>query len=108
MVVQMWGAAIVGTVLAGFSADGAAATPIHQPAAHSGRIEACETCHRFPATRTHVTGVRPTFKVPAIYPLGANGELTCLTCHDATASTTTKGKALLRGALEDSSFCLSC
>lgn len=107
MAVQTWGV-IIWTVLTGFSSEGPAASAFHQLADHSGRTAECETCHRFPATRTHVTGVRPTFDMAATYPLGPSGELTCVTCHDLTLSSASNGRSLLRGALDDSSFCTSC
>jgi predicted CXXCH cytochrome family protein len=72
-----------------------------------GGAAMCETCHRFPATRTHVTGVRPTFEVPPTLPLGPGGELTCVTCHDLTAASA-PNRATLREGLNDANLCTSC
>jgi predicted CXXCH cytochrome family protein len=100
------GGVIVWSMVSGLNA-GASTRSVQQPAAHSGATAECTTCHRFPATRTHVTGVRPTFDVPESYPLGSNGELTCVTCHDTT-SPTSNTRSLLREPVDASSFCESC
>jgi predicted CXXCH cytochrome family protein len=92
----------------GLSSAGPAADTYHQLGEHNGGTAACATCHRFPATRTHVVDVRPTFDVPASLPLGPSGELTCLTCHDLTAASTSNPQSSLRGALDDSNLCTSC
>jgi predicted CXXCH cytochrome family protein len=92
----------------GVSWAGPAGDPNHQAGEHNGGTAACATCHRFPATRTHVVGVRPSFDVPESLPLGPGGELTCLTCHEFKAAPTSKAQSSLRAALGDSNLCTSC
>ena len=74
MVARVLSGVVVWTMVSGLTAVEAAASSTHHTADRL-RIEDCESCHQFPQTRTHVTGVRPTFEIPAAYPLAPNGEL---------------------------------
>jgi predicted CXXCH cytochrome family protein len=99
---------IVLTMLAASDSGGAATSSRPRPAAHTDRTDNCATCHRFPVTRTHVTGVRPTFDVPVMYPLDERGELTCVTCHENGPIRASNGRSSVRGPLTGSAFCSSC
>jgi predicted CXXCH cytochrome family protein len=107
MAARIVGAAILWAMASALSAAEAAPASFDHSADRAARTENCETCHQFPATRTHVTGVRPTLSVPATYPLGPNGDLTCRTCHDITASPT-NGASLLREGLQGATLCRTC
>ena len=107
MVARVLCGVVVWTVVAGFTAVEAATGSTHHSADDIARVENCASCHQFPETRTHVVGVRPTFDVPAEYPLAPNGELTCLTCHEVKAATA-NGALLVRGGLQGEAFCRSC
>src|SRR5215510_6286683 len=72
--------------LAGFVAVEATPSSFDHSVDQRVAIENCTRCHQFSATRSHVTGVRPTFELPAAYPLSEKGELTCSTCHDVKTS----------------------
>ncbi|PYQ90091.1 MAG: hypothetical protein DMG02_12460 [Acidobacteria bacterium] len=106
MVARVLSGVVVWTMVSGFTAVEAAASSTHHTADRL-RIEDCESCHQFPQTRSHVTGVRPTFEIPAAYPLAPNGELTCLTCHEVTAGAA-NGSLNIRGGLQGEAFCRSC
>jgi predicted CXXCH cytochrome family protein len=107
MAAQVLSGVLVWTMVSGFAAVDAAASSPHHTANDMLRTEGCESCHQFAATRTHVVGVRPTFELPAAYPVAPNGELTCATCHEAKAGGA-NSSPLVRGALQGEAFCRSC
>jgi len=107
MVARVVSGVVVWTIVSGFTAVEAATSSTHHSADDIARVENCGSCHQFPATRTHVVGVRPTFDVPAEYPLGPNREVTCLTCHEVKAGVA-NGAYLVRGGLQGEAFCRSC
>ena len=73
---------------------------------------ACVQCHRFEAGDSHPVNVWPTMAVPAGLPL-ENGRMTCVTCHEATASHSSPRLAPsekhvgIRGA-DATTLCLQC
>src|SRR5207244_6846557 len=106
MIARVLSGVVLWTMVSGFTAVEAAASSTHHTADRL-RIEDCESCHQFPETRTHVTGVRPTFEIPAAYPLAPNGELTCLTCHEVKAGAANGGWNVRVGFLGEA-FCRIC
>src|SRR5262249_52787611 len=93
--------------LAGFVAVEATPSSFDYSVDQRVAIGNCTRCHQFSATRSHVTGVRPTFELPAAYPLSEKGELTCSTCHDVKTSSEQRAPAV-RGGLQGATFCRSC
>jgi predicted CXXCH cytochrome family protein len=79
-------------------------------AAHMS-AQQCASCHQVDSTFSHPTGVRPSFAVPAAFPL-SQGAIACTTCHLDTASAHAEarqnGSFLLRGTADNSAFCYNC
>src|SRR5919198_331531 len=97
----------IGIVWVMASAVEAAPSSFDHSADERVAIGNCAICHQFSDTRSHVTGVRPTFELPAAYPLNEKGELTCSTCHDVMTPSA-NGSPLVRGGLQGATFCRSC
>ena len=107
MVARIVSIGMMWAIASGIAAAEAAASPHDHSADRRVALDNCSTCHQFSETRSHVTGVRPTFKLPSAYPLNEKGELTCATCHDVTVPSD-QGSAAVRGGLQGEAFCRSC
>ena len=66
--------------------------------------ELCQGCHQNAVAASHPIGIRPAMEIPGEFPLSADGEITCSTCH--RVHDTAPGK--LRSALEGQEFCEAC
>lgn len=78
-------------------------------AANAGDLTAsqrslCGGCHRGALEASHPTGFVPDRALPAEFPLGPQGEMTCSTCHVVHG----EAPAQLRTAATGTEFCLGC
>ncbi|MBC8210534.1 MAG: cytochrome c3 family protein [Gammaproteobacteria bacterium] len=64
----------------------------------------CKGCHQNAITASHPTGLKPSKKPPASFPLDWKGELTCSTCHSIHSTE----PGLPRVNLIGKPLCLSC
>jgi predicted CXXCH cytochrome family protein len=63
----------------------------------------CDGCHTSLGL-SHPSGMRPSFAIPAGFPLDWNGRMTCATCHDAHGNR----EFLMRTEKRGRQFCFMC
>lgn len=64
----------------------------------------CNACHNKVLTISHPSGFTPSRTLPSDFPLAANGDITCSTCHAINQD----DHGLTRGARTGRDFCLGC
>lgn len=70
----------------------------------AGEAALCRDCHQNAVTASHPVGIKPTAALPAEFPLNAQGELACSTCHQVHDPAPGK----LRTDREGQEFCEAC
>ncbi|MDZ4164846.1 MAG: cytochrome c3 family protein [Smithellaceae bacterium] len=65
----------------------------------------CLECHKqVGAVLSHPSGLKPSFPLPAEFPLDWSGKMTCVTCHEVHG----KRKNLLVSEKTGKAFCITC
>jgi len=64
----------------------------------------CSRCHEKELRVSHPSGLIPSMKLPARFPLDWKNEMTCSTCHNVHAISTSS----IKGNLSGKQLCLSC
>ncbi len=74
----------------------------------ASQSQLCADCHPSAIEASHPLGVVPRMKLPAIYPLDWNNELTCSSCHKIHHPVHGELRGKARGIARGRDFCLSC
>jgi len=84
--------------------DGAGSTTLR-----AGEARLCAECHPGAIEASHPIGFVPDHRLPAAFPLAADGTMTCSTCHDVHGTTPRLVRlGENRDPSDTSSLCLSC
>lgn len=68
----------------------------------------CRSCHNFDAGMSHPVDIRPSMAIPGEFPLH-DGNLTCITCHDASARHASHGEPVgVRTEESGAALCSQC
>lgn len=74
--------------------------------------EICHGCHPLAGLTSHPSDVKPSFPIPADFPLDENGMTTCATCHNPHKAyrnaLTGKKTMYLRREIPPKEFCMIC
>lgn len=74
------------------------------PPLRASQEQICGACHRGAIEASHLTGFSPRRALPAGFPTGPSGKMTCSTCHDFHGNS----RGLVRDARSGKEFCLAC
>ena len=71
---------------------------------HGSLEQLCTQCHSGAAEVSHPSGLRPSMKVPSVFPLDWKGDMTCSSCHEVHGEAHGRMRSQNRGA----AFCTQC